>query len=292
MNSIKELKEELEGLINTANQLVKVLQYNSSEYTGNYYQYRQEFSERYQEWYTKSLLLIEEIIPFRYEEFKNLYHNQNGEYNIEDYVQGSFINGFIKIYSDRVILQKFQNQKLILQSALSVLSKMKSKNQKLTDENSQFETTFENNSLLNIGFNDFFYGKLEEEINACYMNKAFTGTIILSRKLIENLLIDILRKRYSSTSKENLDVYFNTKKGQFHDFITLIKNLEEKQGDFVLEKVTLNEFLCLVKPFRLKANANTHSIVVVSNRQQIEEQNIPTMVALLKRILENMSINN
>ena len=37
-----------------------------------------------------------------------------------------------------------------------------------------------------------FYKKLEEEINICYMASLPNATMILSRKLVENLLYEIL----------------------------------------------------------------------------------------------------
>jgi hypothetical protein len=73
--------------------------------------------------------------------------------------------------------------------------------------------------------------------------RIFTSVVILSRKMIENLIIEILRKKYPQKVKGNLDIYYNKNERRFHDFTMLVKNLEVKKKDFGPDENTLSKFI-------------------------------------------------
>jgi hypothetical protein len=52
---------------------------------------------------------------------------------------------------------------------------------------------------------------------------------VLIRKLFENLIINILRKKYGT---QGLPKYYDTSKRRFHDFSILLKSLESNISDF------------------------------------------------------------
>jgi len=143
---------------------------------------------------------------------------------------------------------------------------------------------FEN--FISISGLDNFYQNLIKEINLTYNNETYTSTLILCRKLIENLLIDLLRKKFGSDTKEKVEIYYNTKDGRFHDFTYLVKNFEERKDDFLVDKELVEEFVRLVKPFRKGANSKTHSIIhFVYNKEDLIQFNIPSMADLLIRLM-------
>ena len=100
-------------------------------------------------------------------------------------------------------------------------------------------------------FAEIFYNKLKEEINKSYDSEIYTGTFMLCRKLIENSVIDILRLKFPATSLENLSLYYNTKKGRFNDMTCLLENLEGKKEDFGADVHIIEEFISLVKLFKI-----------------------------------------
>lgn len=138
--------------------------------------------------------------------------------------------------------------------------------------------------LIDQEFEDFFYSHLKDEINKAYRLGLFTSVMLLSRKIIENLVIDILRLKFPPSIPNNLLIYYNEKEMRFHDFTLLIKNLEDRKNEFHLDKETLADFISLVKPFRPSANSNAHSIVKISDEKEILNFQIPRMIALLKRL--------
>ena len=145
----------------------------------------------------------------------------------------------------------------------------------------------EENGLIETIFNEFFYDTLKKEINICFNNELFTSVFILSRKLIENLVIDILRKKFPPSSS-TLPLYYDTQNGRFIDFSILLKNLEDNKDSFGIDKSLVEQFISLVKPFRPRANSNTHSIETLADQKDVEKFKIPEMIALLLRIHSNL----
>jgi hypothetical protein len=129
---------------------------------------------------------------------------------------------------------------------------------------------------------EIVYDQLKNEINKAYKFGLFTSAVILSRKIIEDLVIDILRSMFPESI--NLNIYYNIEENRFHDFSLLIKNLEKRKNEFPLDKENLTEFISLVKPFRPFANSNAHSIVKISDEKQLLAFQIPKMIALLSRL--------
>ena len=81
--------------------------------------------------------------------------------------------------------------------------------------------------IINNQFKDLFFLELQKEINLTWKLGLFTSTIILSRKLIENLVIEILRKKFPlNSSPTNLDLYYGKSKGRFHNFSHMLEILE------------------------------------------------------------------
>jgi parallel beta-helix repeat protein len=143
-------------------------------------------------------------------------------------------------------------------------------------------------NLIKTRFNDYFYDNLKNEINSSYRNGEFTATMLLSRKLFENLVIEILRKKYPQNKNGNLEIYFNKKDRRFHDFTILLKNLEERKNEFDSDKKTITEFISLIKPFRKRANDNIHSIIIIPKKDEVLKYDIQQMTALLDRVWSNL----
>jgi hypothetical protein len=102
-----------------------------------------------------------------------------------------------------------------------------------------------------------FYAKLVDEINSAAEYKLPNAVYILTRKLLENLIIDILRSKYGESKKE---LYQNTPK-RFLDFDDLIKNLRNNKLDFAYISTSLDDkFFGNLNFFRVQGNTAVHSI--------------------------------
>ena len=111
---------------------------------------------------------------------------------------------------------------------------------------------------------------------------------ILIRKLLENLIIDILRKKYST---QVMSLYYDTSRGRFHDFSVLLKNLDSRKGEFQYITQNLDKSLIQkINQYRETGNSGAHSIDVDLTINQIarDKDNINYLVQLLLRTLQNI----
>lgn len=136
-----------------------------------------------------------------------------------------------------------------------------------------------------IGINDdYFYKKLITEINALYASGHTISLSILVRKLFENLIIDILRKKYSASQ---LNFYFDASQGRFHGFSILLKNLDHNKDDFKDITSELNtELIKKISKYRGVGNSSAHSIDVDLTLESIKtaKNEINYLVQFLLRI--------
>jgi|GEM_PF-1077344 len=173
---------------------------------------------------------------------------------------------------------------------LNSILKIKIKNSELEEVQSETKMIKPKELFLSIPGLDNFYQRLIKEINETFYNTTYTSTLILCRKLIENLLIDVLRKKYGDKTKEIVEIYYNTSAKRFHSFTYLVKNLEDRKDDFEVDKEIVNEFISLAKPFRAGANSKAHSMIFfIDKKEELVEYHIPRMIDLLIKLLYNLS---
>jgi len=136
---------------------------------------------------------------------------------------------------------------------------------------------------------DDFYRKLIDEINYLYKHGLALSLSVLIRKLLENLLIDILRKRYGTTE---LALYYDTSKHRFFDFSILLKNLENRQADFQHITTNLNnEMIGKINSYRETGNSGAHSIDANVKIEFFKDKrnDLNYLVQFLFRLLKNIS---
>jgi len=114
-----------------------------------------------------------------------------------------------------------------------------------------------------------FYPDLVEDINRSYSLGIYDATLVLTRKLLENLLIDILRSKYGTN---RIRLYYRPNNGRFQNFSTLIGNFDDNQSDFEhLSGGLDNDFIDELDAFRQDANAEAHSIETNITGNEMEE---------------------
>ncbi|MFX0141482.1 MAG: hypothetical protein ACFFDN_48035 [Candidatus Hodarchaeota archaeon] len=135
---------------------------------------------------------------------------------------------------------------------------------------------------------DYFKKGHIKEINRAYTKGCYTSVHILARKIIENLIREILIKKFPPTTKNNKELYFNMAQNRFKDFSVILKNLYDKRNDFELHKIKVIERLYQKgKMFKDDANDATHSwYYLIESKKEIDELNIQAIIELIKK-LEN-----
>ena len=134
---------------------------------------------------------------------------------------------------------------------------------------------------------DYFIRGHIKELNNAYNSACFTSAFILSRKIVENLLIDILRKKFpESRNNENKELYYNILHKRFHDFGIIINNLYKKRNEFGIEgEKIIARINQLVKPFKNNINDKVHSwFHLVEKKSEFDDISIHQIIELIIKL--------
>lgn len=124
---------------------------------------------------------------------------------------------------------------------------------------------------------DDFYRDLHDEINRAYNFGLYSVIPFLLRKFMENLIIDILRKKYTA---QNIDIYYDVRNHKCHSFSQIVSNFESKLEDFkTIEKNLDLEFIKRVNSNR--ESGNSTALSYQSNLGQQRYQNLEKVQKML-----------
>jgi len=135
---------------------------------------------------------------------------------------------------------------------------------------------------------DIFYDKLEDEINTAYSDPGLpNATLMLSRKLIENLVYNLLQYKFKGPG---ISLYFDTKHNRPQDFGILLDNLKNQKAQFDADlHGDIDKLLQLAQPFRLDANSKAHNIIeYLDSTSQLKKMKIPEMTQLLVKLIDRV----
>jgi len=138
-------------------------------------------------------------------------------------------------------------------------------------------------------FPDDFYRDLIHLINIAYQTEIYPVVPILIRKLLENLLVDILRSHYGM---RDVSIFYDVNHGSFHSFSTLIDNARQKLEDFNWCSDLFNaDLLRQIDKYREQGNASAHSIVMRVRREDLEK-NKDEIIQTVRQLLKTFSLIN
>lgn len=123
-----------------------------------------------------------------------------------------------------------------------------------------------------------------EEINRAYTYKCYTSTFVLCRKVLENLIVRILRKKYPENKEEHREKYFDFSKGRTLDFGVLLKNLRNSSKDFGPEKQLVERICEKADKFKETADEMTHSLYHIATKKEIDEKNFQHILDLIQQL--------
>jgi hypothetical protein len=147
-------------------------------------------------------------------------------------------------------------------------------------------------TLITYETSDHFVRGHIDELNRAYSTDCYTSANIMARKVVENLVIDILRRKYPPTSRENKELYYDIAQHRFKDFSVILDNLYAKRTEFGLdEKKVVERLVTLLKNFKEDANDKTHSwYYLVRRRSEIDDLDIPSIIALIVKLEQSVGL--
>lgn len=133
---------------------------------------------------------------------------------------------------------------------------------------------------------DYYIKGHIKEINKAYTYGCYTSVFILTRKVIENLIIDILREKFPPTSIDNKELYYSINQRRFKDFSVILENLRNKKYDFELGKdKTIDRLYSRAVKFKDDANDATHSWYnLIETSAEIDDLGIQSLIELIKAL--------
>lgn len=144
-------------------------------------------------------------------------------------------------------------------------------------------------TLVEIGgkYPENFYNQLQDEINICYEHNHPNAAFFLCRKIVENLVFNILEKKFPS----RIDLWYDQKSKIRHKFSVLIKNLYSERNNFRKPNVKtyIEKFNTEAGPFRKETNTKAHNVFeYLSDKKELGKFKIKDLVQLLVKIYDNI----
>jgi hypothetical protein len=104
--------------------------------------------------------------------------------------------------------------------------------------------------------NSYYVNEHIRELTDAYFAGCYTAVFILFRKIVENLIIDIVKAKFPS----RIELAYSVGQRRYHDFSVVLQNLYNERNAFSHDGQKLIERLnTLVQPFKKEANDKTHS---------------------------------
>lgn len=144
-------------------------------------------------------------------------------------------------------------------------------------------------TYINIESAPDFYRELVSQINKAYYCGLYVVVPILARKLLENLLIDVLRRRFGM---KDADLFYDKRRRRFHDFGQLLVSLEGCLAELHPVSSSFNRALVRrLDAFRETGNSRAHSIEVQTSQNDVDEARgeLENLTRLLLRAYEHSS---
>lgn len=111
------------------------------------------------------------------------------------------------------------------------------------------------------------YRDLVREINFCFTNQAYSATIVLIRKLTENLIVDILREKYGM---QEIDLFYIQGQRRFRGLSELLANLRSRLDDFDVLGLKSRHITAMEK-LKEEGNAKAHSILDHATKPELRD---------------------
>ena len=132
-----------------------------------------------------------------------------------------------------------------------------------------------------------FLARHIDEINKCYSANCYTASFILIRKVIENLIVEIAKKKFPNKTGEHKKIYLDLPKGRILDLSSLIKNIKNKSKQFdPEEKKLVQRILQLSEEFKDDANDKTHSLYHLSSKKELNDKSPQQIFELISQFFE------
>lgn len=136
---------------------------------------------------------------------------------------------------------------------------------------------------------DPFIERHVAEINGTYHANCCTATFILCRKVMENLIVQILKKKFPKTKDKSL--YEDSTSRRSLDFSVVLDNFYKARTKFSISgSSAIERIKQKATPFKNDANDKAHSLFHIASRKEIEEANVQEIFDLITVVMKEVGL--
>jgi hypothetical protein len=143
--------------------------------------------------------------------------------------------------------------------------------------------------LIDIDFFDEHYNSIRTEINTCFKQGFYMASLELSKRLIHNLLIDLIRTNFPLAGEGHRSLYYNYQKEDFRDTRELLKALSDKKQDLNVNPEAIDYLIDLITPMEPKKKPESHSFGAIPKRENIQDLRIEETMEFIIEIIDFMN---
>jgi len=145
------------------------------------------------------------------------------------------------------------------------------------------------NPILVFPSTDRFVSRHVLEINGTYHACCYTATFILCRKVMENLIIQILKKKFPSQKNKILYEDFASRRSL--DFSVILDNFYKSRTKFSISASSAIERIKQkATPFKNDANDKAHSLFHIASKKEIEDANVQEIFDLITVVMKEVNL--
>lgn len=134
------------------------------------------------------------------------------------------------------------------------------------------------------------YTRLVDDINECYRYRIYDATLVLTRKLLEDLVFQILKTHYSG---DDVQMFYDQENDRHYSFDELLNNLSDAVPTLRRYSRELDRGLVEgVRELKNEGNAGAHAIRVDFTDEEVEERSADAtrLAEVLYDVLEGARI--
>lgn len=127
------------------------------------------------------------------------------------------------------------------------------------------------------------------EINGTYHAACYTATFMLCRKVMENLIVQILKKKFPAAKHRNM--YEDPISRRSLDFSVVLDNFYKSRTKFSISTSSAVERIKQrATPFKNDANDKAHSLFHIASKSEIEAANTQEIFDLITIVMREVGL--
>ena len=150
---------------------------------------------------------------------------------------------------------------------------------------------FEGPDFLPYDFNDLFLDYIRKEINESYINGQLLAVTVLSRKLLEALVIRIFEVVFSKIVSGSYDearhkLWYDKDRARHHGLEVLLQNMSENSSEFHEDKELVEQTCKAIEKVRRETNKCVHRDYQIPTEKYLKSLQIESAVVSARKLFK------